>query len=257
MSYQSSSGKEGRSRIADSYTRLTDQGYFTEKIGGNERYIGNLMDTYVPDSTHSMLEVGGATGLWAADLLRKRQAIKKVTAVEFSAAAVAYQERLAPILSERGGYVDVLQADFQEVADQLPSAEVVASSFVAQYMGDPSQYLARLFELVEPGGRVIFADILSHQEGGESISTKAALESFALVCLAYLEQGQIPPLVGLARSGGLYKLYQEPSFLELQAEYHDHYYFPLKAWKAEQQKYPGAKFHNLGVAGLLMLPKVA
>jgi ubiquinone/menaquinone biosynthesis C-methylase UbiE len=244
---------KNRQQIAISYSQLIKQGYFAEQFGGNEAYLGCLMTSMIPDEATSLLEVGGATGLWAAQMLKDRPNIQEITAVEISDAAQIYRERMTAAKAKLK--LNVIQADFLQIAQDLKAVDVVASSFVAQYMENPSDYIRQLFDLTRPNGRVIFVDVMSHPNGlsGE-VSGKTTLEAFALVSLAYWQEHSPLPLRGFIRSASLTKLYQEPAFQGLNA-YHEGYHFPLEAWKAEQAKYPKSKFYNLGLAGLLVLPK--
>jgi ubiquinone/menaquinone biosynthesis C-methylase UbiE len=244
---------ENRQQIATSYNQLVQQGYFGERLGGNEAYLGCLMTTMIPYDATSFLEVGGATGLWAEQMLREHPNIQEITAVEISDAAQVYKARMRS--AKANLKLNVIQADFLQVAQNLKAADVVASSFAAQYMGNPSDYIRKLYELTRPNGRVIFVDVMSQPNAalGE-VSGKATLEAFALVSLAYWQENSPLPLLGFLRSANLTKLYQESAFLGL-SDYHESYHFPLEAWKAEQAKYPNAKFYNLGLAGLLVLTK--
>jgi ubiquinone/menaquinone biosynthesis C-methylase UbiE len=244
---------KNRQQIAISYSQLIKQGYFAEQFGGNEAYLGSLMTSMIPDEATSLLEVGGATGLWAAQMLKDRPNIQEITAVEISDAVQAYKTRLHA--AKESLKLNLIQADFLQIAQDLKAVDVVASSYVAQYMENPSDYIRQLFDLTRPNGRVIFVDVMSRPEfAGGGISGKTALEAFFLVSRAYWQEHRPLPLRGFIRSASLAKLYQEPAFQGLNA-YHEGYHFPLEAWKAEQARYPGAKFYNLGIAGLLMLPK--
>jgi ubiquinone/menaquinone biosynthesis C-methylase UbiE len=244
---------ENRQEIATSYNQLIQQGYFAERLGGNEAYLGCLLTTMIPNEATSFLEVGGATGLWAEQMLKECPNIQDITAVEISDAAHVYKARIRS--AKANLKLKIIQDDFLQIADTLKAADVVASSFVAQYMGNPSDYIRQLYELTRPKGRVIFVDVMSRPNAalGE-VSGKTTLEAFALVSLAYWQENSPLPLRGFLRSASLTKLYQEPAFQGL-SDYHESYYFPLEAWKAEQAKYPNAKFYNLGLAGLLVLTK--
>jgi SAM-dependent methyltransferase len=245
-----------RERIAQSYNALTQKGYFSDQIGGNERYLGKLMTKLAPQHMTSLLEVGGATGLWAEQLVQQRPTLTHVTTVEISDAAHQYQQRVGTALQGRPNMqLSVIQADFLETAPQLAPADVVASSFVAEYMGDTPAYVRQLYDLTLPGGCVIFADVLTHSgSAGNKITITAMVEGVVLICRAYLREGLAPPISDLLRSSRFYGLYDEAAFKDL-TTYHESYRFSKAAWQAEQQKYPGAKFHNLGVVGVLMLPK--
>lgn len=243
-----------RQQIALSYTQLIAQGYFDELFGGNETYLGSLMTAMIPDNATSLLEIGGATGLWAEQMLKERPSIQDITAVEISDAAQSYEKRIRS--SKKNDLkLTVIQDDFLKVSKDLNAVDVVASSYVAQYMGDTSSYIRQLFDLARPNGRVIFVDMMSRPEfSAGGVSGKVALEAFIMVSLAYWHEHRPLPLRGFVRSASLTKLYQEPAFQTLN-DYHKSYHFPLDAWKAEQAKYPKSKFYNLGLAGLLMIPK--
>jgi ubiquinone/menaquinone biosynthesis C-methylase UbiE len=244
-----------RQQIALSYTQLIAQGYFDEQFGGNETYLGSLMTAMIPDTATSLLEIGGATGLWAEQMLKERPNIQELTSVEISDAAQNYEKRIRSS-SRKDLKLTIIQDDFLKVAQDLQTFDGVASSYVAQYMGDTSAYIRQLFDLTRPNGHVIFVDVMSRPEfAGGGVSGKTALEAFIMVSKAYWKLHRPLPLRGFMRSASLAKLYQEPAF-QILNDYHESYHFPLEAWKAEQAKYPNAKFYNLGLAGLLMIPKV-
>ncbi|AYY13364.1 class I SAM-dependent methyltransferase [Actinobacteria bacterium YIM 96077] len=249
--------ESSREQIAHAYNALVDKGYFTDRFGGNERYLGRLMLHHIPAKAHSILEIGGATGLWMHQVLRRRPAMREVTIVEISAAAETCRDRLSRTLHDRpGSRLDVIRADFLDVKDELPQAQVVASSFVAEYMGDPATYVRALYDLAEPGGRVVFIDVLTRPDSpAGSIGPRPVLASFARLCLAYVKAGRIPPLIGVARALPLYRFPSEPAFQALYEDYTATYDFPRAAWIATQREYPGAEFLDLGMAGLLMVPK--
>lgn len=244
--------------IAQAYSALSRKGYFADGIGGNEGYAGSLMTHHVPRNATSILEVGGATGLWMRRVLRERPALREVTVVELSDAAGACRERLAPLLEPRAGSrLSVLQEDFHAVADDLAPADVVASSYVADHMGDPIDYLGRLYDLAAPGGRVIAAEVVTRPgRPVGSVGLGILTASFLRLCLTHVRLGKLPPLVGVARSLPLYRLPDEPEFRGIQG-YSDTYSFPLERWRTVQRAYPGATFHHLGMLGMLILPKPA
>lgn len=243
-----------RQQIATSYKQLIQQGYFNEPFGGNESYLGKLMTAIIPDEASSLLEIGGATGLWAAQMLKERSNIQELTAVEISDAAQTYEQRILGA-GKKNLKLNVIQADFLQIAPELKKADVVVSSFVAQYMYNPSDYIRQLYELTQPNGCVIFVDKISLPKADEmGISSKIALQSFVLVSLTHWNLHCPIPLEGFIRSAALAKLYQEPAF-QILNDYHDSYSFPIDAWKAEQDKYPKASFYNLGLGGLLVLHK--
>ncbi|MEU0109291.1 class I SAM-dependent methyltransferase [Streptomyces sp. NPDC006251] len=246
-----------RARIAHAYNTLNEQGYFTDRIGGNDAYLGSLMAHYVPRDASSILEVGAATGLWMRRVLHKRPALREVTVVEISDAAEECRRRLAPLLDRRpGARLDVVQDDFLEAAARLRPAQVVASSFVADYMGNPSDYLRRLHDLAEPGGRVIAVEVLTSSRAPVgSVSPGMLAGSFLRLCLAHAKVRKLPPVRGVVRSMGLYRLPEEPAFKDLQ-RYTADYTFPRGLWRAQARKYPGAVFHDLGIVGMLVLPKL-
>jgi predicted O-methyltransferase YrrM len=243
-----------RQQIALSYSQLIKQGYFDEQYGGNETYLGGLMTAMIPDTAKALLEIGGATGLWAEQMLKECPNIEELTSVEISDAAQAYEKRIRAS-SRKDLKLKIIQEDFLQVTKQLETFDVVASSYVAQYMEDTSAYIQQLFELTRPNGRVIFVDVMTRPEfAAGGVDGKTALEAFIKVSQAYWQVHRPLPLRGFVRSASLTKLYTEPAFQELNP-YHESYHFPLEAWKAEQAKYPNAKFYHLGLAGLLMLQK--
>src|SRR5262245_29563212 len=101
---------KNRQQIASSYNQLIKQGYFAEPLGGNEAYLGCLMTTMIPNDATSFLEVGGATGLWAEQMLREHPNIQEITAVEISDAAQVYKERM--LAAKTNLKLNVIQADF-------------------------------------------------------------------------------------------------------------------------------------------------
>ncbi|RBM14412.1 bifunctional 2-polyprenyl-6-hydroxyphenol methylase/3-demethylubiquinol 3-O-methyltransferase UbiG [Streptomyces sp. PT12] len=245
-------------RVATAYNALNEKGYFADEIGGNEGYLGGLMRHYVPKDAMSILEVGGATGLWMRQVLRARPALRDVTVVELSDAAERCRARLAPLLADRPeGRLTVVQDDFLRAADRLRPAGTVVSSFVADHMGDPAAYLRRLHDLAEPGGRVIAVEVQTSERAPLGTVTPGVVAaSFFRLCGVHLRLGKLPPLRGVLRSMPLYKLSDEEAFRKLRSST-DAYAFPRTAWRAARDAYPGAVYHDLGMAGMLVLPKSA
>jgi predicted O-methyltransferase YrrM len=244
-----------RLQIVESYNTLISKGYFDLDKRGNELYVGGLIESFIPSDAQSILEVGGATGLLMAQLLEKHSSLRNITSIEIADAARLYCDRIQKLLPP-DGKLNVIQADFLQVASQLEPKQVVVSCFAAQYMGDTCAYLRQLYDLTASGGRVIFADVVTQPAiRDHHVSSGALIAGIVSMCAAYIQHRRLPPFSGMIRSGALYPLYQEPSFTMLNEDYHLRYDFPLAAWKAEQAKYPGAEVYNLGPAAMLIIPK--
>lgn len=246
-----------RAQIITSYNDLILKGYFSDKIGGNELYVGPLMIAQIPKSAKSILEIGGATGLWMRQLLQKRNSIRSVTVVEISDAIYEYRRRIEPILNKNPeSRFEAIHSDFLEAEEKLQSSDIVVSSYVAEYMGNTSAYIQKLYDLTNPGGTTIFVDVLTDEKHYESgIDFKSFMASFAKIAFAYLQNGQMPPFFNILKAHSLSHLFKENAFQELNLNYHSKYNFPKHAWLSEQKKYPNAKFYDLGLAGMLVLSK--
>ena len=242
---------EERDLIAACYTRLARKGFFTDRLGGNEQYAGGLMLDSIPMDATSILEIGGGTGLFMEWVLRARPNIQEVFAVEISDMAITYHSRVNAVMTHRGGTCMVKQKDFLEVLKELPQCEVVVSSFVAAYMGDPTDYLNMLGDLTAPGGVVIALDEI--RNAGDANLAKM-LQSVGMIYSAHLRGHRLPPFLGLARSSRLNKLYTDPDFKTLEAIYGDNV-LSLEGWMTEAQRFPDSHFTNLGMAALLVFPR--
>lgn len=246
-----------RAQIAASYNDLMGKGYFSDGIGGNELYIGSLMTAQIPQQAESILEIGGATGLWMNHVLRERKSIRDVTVVEISDAIQRYRSRIEPILKTiPNSRFEAIHGDFLEVKDQLRPAHIVASSYVAEYMGDTTAYIQKLYDLTKPGGKTIFLDVLSNSYSCENgINFTLFIKSFWRTSIAHIQNRKFPPFSNSFQVHTLSKLFKESAFQKLNSHYHSKYYFPKQAWLAEQKKYPKAKFYDLGITGILVLSK--
>src|SRR5688572_20439301 len=103
-----------RQQIAISYNQLIKQGYFDKTFGGNETYLGRLMTAMIPDGARSLLEIGGATGLWAEQMLKECPTIQELTSVEMSDAAQTYEKRIRSS-SRKDLKLNIIQDDFLNV----------------------------------------------------------------------------------------------------------------------------------------------
>lgn len=249
--------RSARSEIADSYDALIQKGYFSDRFGGNEGYLGRLLTHYVPDDAQSILEVGAGTGRWMAQMLKKKPAMRDVTIVEISSGAKECSNRIGSLLAPRkGNRLRVIQADFLDVAGTLGTADIVATGFTSEYMGTPAGFVEKLYGLTAPGGRVILTDILtSAKDPAGTISPRLVVRSFFNICGAYIRRGLFPPLYGVVRSLPLYRFVNEPAFRRLYEEYSSRYSFPREAWVEIAKEYPASRFHDLGMAGLLVINK--
>src|SRR5262249_43098379 len=134
-------------------------GFYDEKFGGNETHSGRLVVHAVPKAAESVLEVGPATGLQLRQILDARQHVRAVTALESAPEMAArLTSRLAPVLNARRGQLKVVVKSVQDAWNELEAHDVVISSYVGAYLGDIPAYIDKLYNLVKPGGVLVYVD---------------------------------------------------------------------------------------------------
>ncbi|RIV18018.1 class I SAM-dependent methyltransferase [Alicyclobacillaceae bacterium I2511] len=153
--------------IFDKVAADYDDWYVTE--------IGNVADQveralaqrmFQPSGSH-VLEVGCGTGQHTVWLV---QAGYDLTAVDISGEMMAKaRTRIAGV----GGRVQWWQADIAEILDQLGKFYGIFSMTAFEFVPQPEQVLARLYECLEPGGCLLIGMIAGESPWSETYQEAA------------------------------------------------------------------------------------
>lgn len=244
-------------QIGHAYDQLFRDGYFNEKKGDNSSYLYGLLASQIPERTSSILEVGPAGGIFMEKLLKEKRAIRQVTLVEISQESlIASKKRLKAIIETRNGTFLSIHDDILHAYPDLHKHDAVIASHMGEYVSDqisPEEFIERLFELVKPGGVLVYADMVSAR--GQKQIKPELLGDFWRLRSAYRKAGRSLPIMGLFKSLLLMGLYAQPSFKK-RDKYHEQYDFPKNAWKGVAAAYPGSSLvFPTSITGILTIPK--
>ncbi|MHB1407913.1 MAG: class I SAM-dependent methyltransferase, partial [Desulfitobacteriaceae bacterium] len=129
-------------RVAADY----DSWYETEPGKAADQVERLLAQTMFQPSGTRVLEVGCGTGQYTAWLVQEGYVL---TAVDVSGEMMAKaQARIATV----GGQVQWWQADIIEILNQLGKFHGIFSMTAFEFIPQPEQVLAKLYDCLEPGG---------------------------------------------------------------------------------------------------------
>src|SRR5258708_22196847 len=189
----------GNNAIPRLYDELHREGFYDDIYGGNETHSGRLVLHAIPQQTESILEIGPGTGLQLKQILRKRLTIHKITAVEVAAdMAAKLERRLDPILRARDGQLTVIQKRVQDAWPELAPHDVVISSYVGVYVDNIPAYIDQLYDLVNPGGVLIYLDAV--EPGPQMCWKRLIVSSLLMLFYAHLREGLLLSAADLWRS---------------------------------------------------------
>jgi len=232
------------------YDELQHSGFYDDEYGGNETYAGRLVVHAVPKDAESVLEVGPGTGLQLKLIVDARQRIRRITAVEAAQAMAAKLEsRLAPIMSIRNGHVESIVKSVQDAWSELVPHDVVISSYVGVYLGDIPGYIDRLYELVKPGGVLIYVDAVDPSPPMDW--QRFLITSLIMLIGSHLKAGLILSPRDLRRSFRFAKIENNPQYKAL-ANFHGGYHFPIEQWRAEALRHNGKIIQTAPITAIMV-----
>lgn len=116
---------------------------------------------YLPPDARSVLELGCGTGNLSAALVRHHPRAELVLVDAAPEMVEACRARLA----DAGDRVTGRVARFEELPGEAASFDLVTSAISLHHVADKAALYARLFELLRPGGSLVFADQLRGGDG--------------------------------------------------------------------------------------------
>jgi demethylmenaquinone methyltransferase / 2-methoxy-6-polyprenyl-1,4-benzoquinol methylase len=118
-------------------------------FGQDPRWRRTLVRELAPARRARVLDVATGTGMVAAELLARYDV--SIVAVDQSPEMLAAARRR---FAGRGGDVELLQAQAEELPFATASFDAVAFTYLLRYVDDPGATLRELARVLRPGGRI-------------------------------------------------------------------------------------------------------